>query len=109
MRILAPVRRIEPDEPQQVGDLDRDLAPGGKQAERADRLGDDVAGLPSRIEARVGVLEDHLDAPAQPLTLGVPRGIVHRYVVDHDVAGGRREQSDRELGDRRLARPGFAD
>ena len=32
-------------------------------AERADRLGDDVADPPARIERRVRVLEDHLHAP----------------------------------------------
>ena len=34
------------------------------QAVRADRLGDDVGHAPARVEAGVGVLEDHLEAPA---------------------------------------------
>ena len=42
----------------------RIAASPSQQAEGADRLGDDAVDPPARIEARIGVLEDHLDAPA---------------------------------------------
>ena len=44
------------------------------QAEGADRLGDDVAHAPARIEAGVRVLEDHLHPPAQRRVLGAGCG-----------------------------------
>ncbi len=41
---------------------------GLDQALLEQRLGDDVADAPARIEAGVGILEDHLHAPAQRLS-----------------------------------------
>ncbi len=43
-----------------------------RDAEGADRLGDDVARAPARIEAGIGVLEHHLDAAAQLPALARP-------------------------------------
>ena len=65
VRIFRAVGRIEADQLQQLADLPRDLGGALRDAEGADRLGDDVERAPARIEAGVGVLEHHLDAAAQ--------------------------------------------
>ena len=62
---LARVGRIEPDEAQQLADPRARRRCSRREAEGPDRLGDDVAHAPARIEAGVRILEDHLDAAAQ--------------------------------------------
>src|SRR5690606_28815247 len=64
VRIFVHHARIEPDLVEQIGHAVVDLGPAGGEAQRADRLGDDLAHTPARIKARVGVLEDHLDRAA---------------------------------------------
>ena len=86
-----------------------DVALALDQVEGADRLGDDGVDPKPRVEARIGVLEDHLDAAAQqPARLHLFDG-AHRDAVDDDFAGGRRQQPDHHAGHRGLARTGFAD
>ena len=78
------------------------------QAEGADRIGDDAIHAPARIEAGERVLEDHLQAAAQLLPLGLARRRPHVDAVEGHAARGRRQQADHHPGDRRLARAGFA-
>jgi len=62
------------------------------------RLGDDVADFHARIERAVGVLEDHLDAPAQRAQFLGPQAREVVAVVD-DFAGSRPlEQQDAAAG-----------
>src|SRR5690606_31706825 len=64
VRIFPHRVRIEPDALQKVGDALVGLAVPAGEPQRAHGLGDDVADAPARIEAGIGVLEDHLDALA---------------------------------------------
>src|ERR1700694_287086 len=45
----------------------------------------------ARVEARIGVLEDHLDAAAQTLARLQLSGLAHRNAVDDDFARGWRQ------------------
>src|SRR5690606_36080861 len=64
MRVAAHRAGVEPHPAQQIGDAVLDLGTVPRKAQRANGLGDDIADPPARIEARIRVLEDHLDAPA---------------------------------------------
>ena len=65
---------MQADQAQQFADARPDIALALDQVEGADRLGDDGIDPQARIEARIGVLEDHLDAAAQALArLRLPR------------------------------------
>ena len=80
------------------------------QAESADRLQQDVADAPARVEARIGRLEDHLQLLPKPGILGLAGGLVeHRLSVDPDAAAVRRLQPDDHLCDGGLSRPALAD
>ena len=106
---FRPSSGCRPTSEQQFADAGADVALALDQVEGADRLGDDGVDPEARIEARIGILEDHLDAAAQPLPrLRLPR-IRHRDAVDHDLARARRQQADDHARDRGLARAGFAD
>ena len=68
---FSPSAGGEPDLAQQLARRAPRIAAVPSQSPmRADRLGDDVAHAPARIEAGVGILEDHLHAPAQRRGLG---------------------------------------
>ena len=109
VRIFAAVVGMQSDQSQEFSDPVPDLALALYKVEGADRLGDDVVNPKTRIETRIGVLKDHLDAaPQAPAGLRLSR-VGHRDTVDHDVAGGRRQQADHHARDRRLAGAGFAD
>ena len=72
------------------------------------RLADDLAGRHARVERGVGVLVDHLHAPA----VGQHRSRVEAgdvLAVDADRAGGRLEQLQQRAPDRRLAAAALAD
>ena len=100
---------MEADQRQQFADAVGNRRLALDQAEGADRLGDDAADAPARVERGVGVLKDHLDAPAQALAL-IGRGrIAHRDAVDGDRAGRGRQQADDHARHGRFARAGFAD
>ncbi len=85
-----------------------EIGPRRREAEIADRLGEDVAHLQARIEARERVLEHHLHAPAQR-----PQGCGGEFVdaaaVEHDLSCGDVEQAEHRAADRALAAAGFAD
>ena len=68
--ILLAVVGVQADERQQFADARGDVGLALDQLEGADRLGDDAADAPARVEAGIGILEDHLDAAAQLLALG---------------------------------------
>src|SRR6266702_770188 len=89
MRKFQPVVRMQADEAEKLADAGLDVALSLDQIEGTDRLGDDGIDPEARIEARIGILKDHLDAAAQFSTrLGLPR-IRHRDAVDQHVAGAR--------------------
>ena len=83
------------------------LAPD--QAEGADRLGHDGIDPEARIEARIRILEDHLDAAAQALACLQLPGLAHRDSVDRHFAGRRRQQPDHHPGNGGFSRTGFTD
>ena len=70
VRILVAVGRIEADQRSSSPTRAAISVALSGQPEGADRLGDDAVHPPARVEAGVGVLEDHLHAPAQLLALG---------------------------------------
>ena len=73
-----------------------------------ERVGDDLAHAPARIERRVRVLEDHLQlAPVRPqLAVRERRDVV---AAEAQRAARRLEQPDEEPAERRLAAAGLAD
>ena len=58
---------MQADQVEQLADSRLDVALALDQIEGADRLGDDGIDPKPRVEAGIGVLEDHLDAAAQLL------------------------------------------
>ncbi|MBA7471204.1 hypothetical protein ES707_06505 [subsurface metagenome] len=109
MRIFQPVVGMQADEAKQFADACADVTLALDQIEGADRFGDDGIHPEARIEARIGVLKDHLDAAAQFLPRLRLLRVRHRHAVDHDLAGTRRQQADHHARDRGLARAGLAD
>jgi hypothetical protein len=108
MRILGAVGGIEPDQAQQFAYAMLDLLVVLGQPEGLDGVGNDALDPPAGVEAGKGVLEDHLQAPAQLLAFPVPRRCPHIDAVDGDVAGGRLEQSHDHARHGRFAGPGLA-
>ena len=99
---------MQADEVQEFADALRRGLPAG-QAESADRLGDDFADPPARIERGERILEDHLHppphrAPRRPIA---GRGEVDAF--DQHLARAGFQQSNRHARERRLARTGLAD
>ena len=76
-----------------------------RQLEGVDRLGDDVADPPARVEAGEGVLEDHL----QPATERVVPGVGDVLAVEPDRAAIRLVESDHQTRHGRLATAALAD
>src|SRR5205823_2341957 len=109
VRILDAVIGVQADQAQQLADPVLDVAFALYEVERADRLGHDGIDPEARIEARIRVLKDHLDAAAQPLARVRLSGIRHRHAVDHDFARAWRQQSHDHPGDRGLSGAGLAD
>ena len=73
---------MQADQGQQLADAVLDLPLALDQAEGTDRLGDNGIDSEARVEARIGVLEDHLDATAQPpARRRLPR-VGHRDAID---------------------------
>ena len=71
-------------------------------------LAHDLVHAQARVEAGVGILEDHLDFQAGLARLG-RRHVGGAQAVDADLAAGRREQAGRDAAQRGLAAAGFAD
>src|SRR5947209_19463789 len=78
VRVFGAVRGIQADELQKIANLFGDLRRGLRNPERTNGFGDDVERAPARIEARVGVLEYHLNAAAQAAAFGVMFAVAHR-------------------------------
>src|SRR6185369_11682003 len=74
----------------------------------AHRVADDRADALARVQARVGVLEDHLHLAAQRPQLARAE-LADPLAVEADVAGGRLEQPHDAAAERRLAAAGLAD
>ncbi|MDT4863574.1 hypothetical protein FQZ97_982870 [compost metagenome] len=78
------------------------------QAMDASRFAHDLVHAQTRVEAGVGVLENHLHAQARGVSLGgVHVGRAH--AVDADLAARGRQQARRDAAQRGLAAAGFAD
>ena len=72
VRIFVPVGGVEADKAQQFVRLFSNVGTALDEPERPDRLGDDGGRALARVEAGVGILEHHLNAPPQALALGAP-------------------------------------
>src|ERR1043166_6727514 len=100
---------MQADQAEQLADARIDVALALDQVEGADRLGNDGVDPEARIETRIRVLEDHLDAAAQSLPRLRLLRIGHRHAVDGDLTGTRRQAADHHARYRGLAGAGFAD
>ncbi len=67
VRIFQTVVGVQSDQIQQFAHPAHDVALAFDKIEGADRLGDDGVHPQPRVEARIGILKDHLDAAAQVL------------------------------------------
>ena len=98
----------QPHPVEQRADPRIEIGRGCREAEIADRLGQDVAHAHARIEAGERVLEHDLHAPPhRPQRAG--RKIVDALAVEHHLAGGHVEQLQDRAADGRLAAAAFAD
>jgi hypothetical protein len=80
----------------------------GGDAEIAQRLGDDLASLQTRIQRGIRILEDDLQvAPVLAHRLGREAG--QFLALELHRSGGRLDQAHHRLGGRRLAAAGFTD
>jgi hypothetical protein len=70
---------------------------------RADRLGDDLLHAPAGIQARVRVLEDHLEAPAHRQHVVAARDRAEVGAAEHHATASRSVQAADEARDGRLA------
>ena len=109
VRVLVAIGGGEADLRQQRVDARANGAPAAHEPLRADRLGDDVDDAPARIEARIRILEDHLQLAAQRLVAPAGRecGDVRAVVTDR----ARREaiEAHDQTRHRRFAAARFAD
>ena len=78
---------------------------GGRvlRAKRPDRLGDDAACPPARIERSERVLEDHLHAPAHRALRGAVSGLCQIDAIDDDLPPARLDEPDHHARQRRFA------
>src|SRR4029079_18646675 len=97
----------EADHPQQVLDALLALLAVADPVD-AHRVADDRADALARVQARVGVLEDHLHLAAQRPQLARAE-LADPLAVEDDVAGGRLEQPHDAAAERRPAAAGLAD
>ncbi len=109
VRVLPAIVGMQADQGEKFADAAFYIALALDQVEGADRFGDDGIDPQARIEAGVGILENHLDAAAQMLARLQLPGVAHRNAVDDNFARCRRQQADDHPGDGGLARAGFAD
>ena len=93
---------------QQVGHPPTQLLAFRQQPVNANRLGNDVAHAPPRIEAGVRVLVDHLHAPPQALGRSGRCLLGDVDAVEPDRAGCGTVETDHTVGDRGLPATGLA-
>ncbi len=109
VRVLRHVERRESHRLEQFAHPLRQLAAVGDDAVLLHRLADDVFHDPARIQAGVGVLEDHLDAPAQLAPLRRLERGMRVLPVERQAAPGRLVQPHQQPGHRALAAARLAD
>src|SRR5438876_1039907 len=109
VRVFQSVIGVQADEIEQFADACPNVGLALDQVEGADRLRDDGVDPEARIEARIGILKNHLDAAAQFLPRLRLLRIGHRYAVDDHATGTRWQQPDHHARYRGLAGAGFAD
>src|ERR1700722_12921758 len=99
--------RRQTDFTQQIGDEIARLTPC-RDAMDYDRFGDRSADALSRIEAREGILENHLHALAH---LAQTRGVERPHVLslEQHASRARLDEAQDRTSRRRLAATGFAD
>ena len=103
-RVRGQVRLAQPDQREQLRAERRDPV-RGHHVVHPQQLAQHPAHGQPRVQRGVRVLEDHLDAaPVRPR----PRRREHP-AVEADLAAVRAQQPGQSLGERGLARPGFAD
>ncbi|MNI41422.1 hypothetical protein D3C73_956750 [compost metagenome] len=103
VRIPFRIIRRKADRAQQFGDTRLDHVSAIAQAEFADRLGNDIAHAPARIEARMRILEDHLRFHRLAAASALVRG------CKKDCAFARCVEPGDKPRDRGLAAAGFTD
>ena len=112
VRIFATVRSGKAHLREKRGNICLDLDPRSAGREGKERLRDDVGHSPARIQARVGVLKDHLHAaPRRPLhrrRASLHAGPCDDVTVERNGPPRRRVESHHQPGDRRLPASGFA-
>ena len=109
MREFLAVRRRQAHLQQQFGDALAQCRLARDEPVRAQWLRNDPSDPPARVEARIGVLENHLQAPAQcggSLTAVQPGQFL---TGKEDASAGRAVEPDHEPRDGRLAASRFAD
>ncbi len=109
VRVLHHVQRRQADRLEQFAHPLFQLGAVGDDAVFLERLAHDVFHDPARVQAGVGILEDHLDAPAQLAALrGLERG-VGVLAVEGEAAARGLVQAHQQPGDGALAAAGLAD
>ena len=108
MRIFVTICRRQTDLGQQPPDPLQYLVRIVRQIESTDRLGNDIPDFPARIEAGIGVLEDHLQATAdrRHFLAGAASDI---HALELDGTAARPMQADDQFRHRGLAAAGFSD
>ncbi len=107
VRIAVDVLRVEADDVQELLHLAAPVALRGHLGVDVERLPDDVAHRHTGVQRGVGVLEHHLDVPADRLQRA-PGQLGDVLALVEDLAGGRLLQHHQQLGDRGLAASGLA-
>jgi hypothetical protein len=97
----------EPDLLCQLGYLARQFGAHGN-TEISQRLADDVAHRKARVQRRIGILKDHLHLPAEGPYVAFGQAVNAR-AAEPNLAGGRIDQLEDRLADRRFTAAAFAD
>src|SRR4029077_1602820 len=100
---------MKADQAEQFANARANVAVALDQVEGADRFGDDGIDPKPRVEARIGVLKNHLDAAAQSPARRQLARARHRNGVNHDFARDRQQKSDDHPRHGGLSGAGFAD
>ena len=108
MRVFGHVQRAQAHRLQQLADALFQLLRVGNQAMLGERLAHNVLHDPARVQRRIRVLKNHLDATPQAQALRRLEGGVRVLPVKRQAAARGRVQAHQQLGHRAFAAAGFA-
>jgi len=100
--------RLQPGVLQRAAHARGPLGLAAREPVHHQRLGDDLVDGHVRVQRLIGVLENHLDVPAQLLQLGAA-GVHDAASLERDLARGRLLQAHQRQHQRRLAAAALAD